>query len=67
MQLSVSEGIWVRFSSMMAGCNVKEEEELDAVYRGGEEHSELLVSILYLAMVSSCTQLPVLRGESILP
>jgi hypothetical protein len=51
---------------MMAGCNVKEEGELGAVYRGGEECSEPLVLILYLAMVSSCMQLPVLRGESIL-
>jgi hypothetical protein len=51
---------------MMAECNVKEEGELGAVYRGGEERSESLVSIPYLAMVSSCTQLPVLRGESIL-
>jgi hypothetical protein len=48
---------------MMAGCNVKEEGELGAVYRGGEECSESLVSIPYLAMVSSCTQLPVLRRE----
>jgi hypothetical protein len=55
-----------RILSMMAGCNVREEGELGAVYRGGEEHSESLVSIPYLAMVSSCTQLPVLRGESIL-
>jgi hypothetical protein len=46
---------------MMAGCNVKEEGELGAVYRGGEERSESLVLIPYLAMVSSCTQLPVLR------
>jgi len=51
---------------MMAECNVNEEGELGAVYRGGEEHSESLVLILYLAMVSSWTQLPVLRGESIL-
>jgi hypothetical protein len=51
---------------MVAGCNEEEEGELGVVYRGGEEHSELLVLILYIAMVSSCTQLPVLRGESIL-
>jgi hypothetical protein len=48
---------------MMAGCNVEEEGELGAVYRGEGERSELLVSIPYLAMMSSCTQLPVLRGR----
>jgi hypothetical protein len=51
---------------MLAGSNVKEEGELGAVYRGEGECSELLVSILYLAMMSSCMQLPVLRGECIL-
>jgi hypothetical protein len=51
---------------MMAGCNVKEEGELGAVYRGERECSELQVSIPYLVMMSSCTQLPVLRGENIL-
>jgi len=66
MRSSASVGIWVGFSSMMAGCNVKEEGELGGVYRGGVEHSESLVLIPYLTMVSSCTQLPVLRDESIL-
>jgi hypothetical protein len=31
MQSSASEGIWVGFSSMMAGGNVEEEGELGAV------------------------------------